>query len=161
VDWLVSALVSFVLTIIVGLIAYRRLKSAIWETINDFSVQFSEKLSEVLGEAINPIVKKGFSLAGSLGGSAKAKKELSNELAKSFINKNYGSIKMLAENVLDMDVDDIIDRYGASTVMNTIQDFLPMLQGKGGGGGGLSGLLSGLGSRQKGHNSESNQVPEM
>ncbi|MFX1476238.1 MAG: hypothetical protein ACFFCO_12285 [Promethearchaeota archaeon] len=120
-------------------------------------MQFSEKLSGVLSDAITPTVKKGFSMAGSLGGEAKAAKELQNRMAKGFIDTNFGELKMLAEQVLGIDVEDLMDQYGAPTVLKAVQGFLPMLQGKG--GGGLGGLLSGFGSRQKGHNSSG--VPEM
>jgi len=147
VEWLYSALVSFVLTIVVGLIAYRRIKNTIWDTINAWGQQFVE-------EAINPTVSKAFGIIGSQGGTAKATKELQGKMAKGFLNNQMGELRMLGEQVLGLDFDDLIDQYGATTVMKAVGGFMGAMQGKGGGG-----LLSGFLSRQKGHNSSG--VPEM
>jgi hypothetical protein len=154
VEWLYSAIFQLVLTSLVAILAWRKLKNYIWDTIDDFGSQFAEKLNEQLGSLISPVVKKGFSLAGSLGGEAKATKELQGRLAKNFIDTNYGEIKMVAERVLNIDVDELIEDYGAPTVIKAIQGFLPIFQG-GGGKGLLGGLLGGK------NNPRSGNVPSM
>ena len=154
VEWLYSAILSLILTSIVGYVAYRKLKNDIWDTIDDFGSQFAEKLNEQLGSLISPVVKKGFSLAGSLGGEAKAVKELQGKLATNFIDNNYGELKMLAESVLGISFDELIEDYGAPTVIKTIQSLLPLLQGQGKGFS-LGGFFGGK------NNPRSGNVPSM
>jgi len=154
VEWLYSAILSLILTSIVGLVAYRKVKSEIWNTIDEFGEQFAEKLNTSLSDFITPMVKKGFSLAGSLGGEAKAVKELQGKLATNFIDNNYGELKMLAESVLGISFDELIEDYGAPTVIKTIQSLLPLLQGQGKGFS-LGGFFGGK------NNPRSGNVPSM
>ena len=154
VEWLYSAILSLILTSVVGLLAYRKVKSEIWNTIQEFGEQFATQLGEAFKEQLTPTVSKAFGIIGSQGGEAKAVKHLQGKLATSFIDNNYGELKMLAETVLGIDIDEMIQDYGAPTVIKTIQSFLPLLKGSGNSGGFLDGLLG------KGHNSRGS-VPSM
>jgi len=142
VDWLLSALLYVVLTSIVGYVAYRKLKNILWDTIDDFGTQFAEKLNEQLGSLISPVVKKGFSLAGSLGGEAKAVKELQNRITTEYLDKNFGEYKMLAQEIFGVDVDGLLEEYGAPTVVKAISGLAGII-GQGGKGFNLGTLFQG------------------
>ena len=60
---------------------------------------------------------------GSLGGDAKAIKGAEDKMAKEFINKNYGLIKIAADKFLGVDVDEILEDYGAANVMSALVNF--------------------------------------
>jgi len=133
VEWLISALLSFVLTLIFGIFALYKLKGFMAQAIGDVADNFIEGLA--------PTMKKGFSLAGSLGGDAKSVKSIQNKVAKGFINENYGGLKMLAEKMVGIDVDELIEDYGAANVIKAIQGLGLLKSGQGSGQGLLSGLI--------------------
>jgi len=67
------------------------------------------------------------SIIGKQGGDAKAQNAIKDRVAKAFISKNYGLLKIGAEKLLGIDVDDLIDEYGAENIMTALQDLAPKL----------------------------------
>jgi len=103
--------------------------------IDDVGTNFIKGLEET----ISPTVKKGFSLAGKLGGDTKAIGNIQAKMATGFINKNYGTLKMVAQEVLGIDVDDMIETYGAANVIKAVQGLGGLLPA----GGNLGSLFGG------------------
>lgn len=91
---------------------------------NSLILNIAEGLKEIFEK---PTVKRGFALMGSLGGDARAQKNIEATLAKGFIDKNYGLIKMMGEKVLGLDVDDLIEEYGPENIIGAMQNLLPKL----------------------------------
>ena len=78
---------------------------------------FSEDLNELLG---SEGVKRAMSIIGGKGGDSRSQKIIKNKLAEGFIEKNYGLLKMAGEQILGIDVDDMIEQYGAENVIQAI-----------------------------------------
>jgi len=95
-----------------------------------------EGLNELLG---TEVVKRGMSIIGKQGGDTKAVNAIKNKLAKGAINKNYGMIKILAEQVVGIDVDELIEEYGAENILTAVSQLGPKL------GIDISSILGGKG----------------
>lgn len=149
-EWLLSALISFVLTSIFLLWLLRKLKSDLQVALEDFPTALGEKFQEFF----SPVVKRGMSIAGKMGGDAKAISHIQNKVATGFLNQNYGTLKMLGEQVLGLDIDGLIEDYGAANVIKAFQGFQGLVKGN------PSGLLGGVLGGARRHNSP-NHVPEM
>jgi len=67
------------------------------------------------------------SIIGKKGGDAKAQNAIKSRVAKAFIDKNYGVMKIAAEKFLGLDVDELIDDYGAENIIGALREFLPQL----------------------------------
>lgn len=117
-------LVLVCLSIVVPVIAQVILLKSLGKQLSAGINEFIENLNE---QFINPTTKRAMSIVGKMGGDAKAVNAIKGKLAKGFIDQNYGVIKIVAEKVLGVDVDDLIDEYGAGNILTAIQDFAPKL----------------------------------
>lgn len=92
--------------------------------LDDVGESFSENFKEIM---VDPTVKRGFGLAGKLSGEARGVKAVTNKIAEGIIDQNP-LIKIVAEK-LGFPLDEMMDQYGAETVMQAISKFQPILQG--------------------------------
>lgn len=74
------------------------------------------------------IVKRGMSMIGKQSGEARRNKAVENQIANSVIQKTIGPYKIIIDKVLGIDIDGMVEEYGAMEVLNTLQRFLPMLK---------------------------------
>jgi len=102
-----------------------------------------DKLSGFFG----PAISRTFGEMGKKSGESRRNKALENKVATSIINKQIGPFKIIADKVLGLNIDELIDEYGAMEVLNMAQQFLPMLQGMGLNPQELMGQLSGVGNK--------------
>ena len=112
--------------------------------------QISGALDSFIEKVVNPQTKRAFTHLASMGGDAKAVKEIQGKLAKGAINKNYGLLKIAAEKFLGIDVDDLIEEYGAPNILQAIQGMGLDLSSFT--GNGLEGLNIGLAKGNTGEN---------
>lgn len=102
-----------------------------------------------------PVVAKAFGILGGKSGESRRNKALENEIAGSVIDSTIGKFKPIL-GALGIDIDDLIDRYGATEVLGMVNTFLPMLKNAGidvgalmqGGIGGLLEQATGQGQQQ-------------
>lgn len=126
VEWLVIPILTVFLTLLGVFLLLRKLGGDIAAAFTGFITAFKEN-------ALDPNVSKAFSLMGTLGGNTKAQNALKDRLAKGYIEKNYGGLKLLADKVLGIDVDEIIEDYGAENVLGAVQSLTQQLGVNGGG----------------------------
>ena len=94
--------------------------------------KFGNSIIENIGQGLNTVmgsenVKRAMSIIGKQGGNAKAVNAIKDKMAKGFINKNYGLIKIVAERLGGIDVDELIDDYGAENILSAVQQLAPQL----------------------------------
>ena len=75
-----------------------------------------------------PTMQKAFGILGGKSGESRRNKALESEIATGIINKMIGPFKLIIEKVVGINIDEMIEEYGAMEVLNTLQTFLPMLQ---------------------------------
>lgn len=119
-EWLYSGILSTVLTSIIMLLLLRKLGKDLSEGIGGFIESINEMFAQ-------PMVKRAMSFIGRKGGDALSQKNLANKVASGYIKKNYGALKMLGEQVLGIDVDDMIEEYGAENILAVVQKYAPQL----------------------------------
>lgn len=108
---------SLVILFILQIVTFRKFGNAIIENIG-------EGINTLLGE--EP-VKRAMSIIGKKGGDTKAVNAIKNKLAKGTIQQNYGMLKMLGEKFLGVDVDEMIDEYGAENILTAVSQLAPKL----------------------------------
>ena len=75
----------------------------------------------------NPAIKAVLGSWGKQGGDKTAIGEIKNKMAKGYIDKNLGLIKIAADKVLGINVDDMLEEYGAENIITAIQQLAPKL----------------------------------
>lgn len=126
-EWLYAALLSAALTLIGLFLLLKKLGNDIGNAFSLFGEIFEK-----------PTVSRAMSIIGQKGGDSKSQREIQNKIAASFINKNYGLIKMLGEQMIGIDVDGLIEEYGAINILKAIREIAPQL------GININDLTSGL-----------------
>lgn len=99
----------------------RYLPNLIQNVIDDVSEEFKSTFAE-------PNVKKAFSILGKQSGDARSVRAVQDNIATNVIDQQLGGLKMIAGQ-LGFDVDEMIEQYGATSVLQGIQQFLPMVKG--------------------------------
>lgn len=117
--WLLSAIVSSLLTSGIFILVLRKFSGELVAGITEFV--------ENLEQGFGAVVKRGYSLMGKAGGDSKAQSAIQNKLAKGFIDKNYGLIKIAADKIFGVDVDELIEEYGAVNIIQAIQQIAPQM----------------------------------
>lgn len=150
-EYFIITWVSIALLFFWQLFLLKRLGNEISVGINGFTESFNQIFEK-------DTVKRAMSIVGKMGGDTKSVNAIKNTMAKGFIEQNYGLIKMVADQVLGIDADEMIERYGAENILTAIQQLAPKL------GIDLSSVLNnGLKSLNVDGNININQksVPEM
>lgn len=108
-----------------------------------------------------PTIAKAFGILGGKSGENRRNKALENEIASDVIGATIGKFKPIL-GAIGIDIDDLIERYGAMEVLGMVNTFLPMLKNAGidvsslmqGGIGGLLDQVTGQGQPPQTSNSE-------
>lgn len=95
--------------------------------LKKFGRDVSEALQNVFTTLSGENVKRAMTIIGKQGGDTKAQNAIKSRVAKAFINKNYGVYKIAAEKLIGLDVDELIEDYGAENIISALKDFLPSL----------------------------------
>jgi len=96
---------------------------------NLFLKKAFEIASSMIGDMLTkPAVSKAMGILGKKSGESRRNSAMENEIATSIINKTIGPYKLLITKVIGIDIDEMIEEYGAMEVLNTLQQFLPLLQ---------------------------------
>lgn len=72
-------------------------------------------------------IPRALGVLGKSGGDRRSVNLIKGEMAKGFIDKNYGLIKIIADRVLGIDADELIDEYGAENILTAIGEIGPKL----------------------------------
>ena len=84
-----------------------------------------------VGEIITaPTLQKAFGILGGKSGEARRNKALENEVASTVLESTIGKFKPIL-GAIGLDLEDLIDRYGAVEVLGMANTFLPMLKNAG------------------------------
>lgn len=124
-EWLISAIITVFVVLLGIFLMLKKLGNDIGEAFTGFIDNFNKSMTD-------PTVKKAFSIIGSQGGNTKAQGVIKDKIAKGYIQKNYGTLKILADKVLGIDVDEMIEDYGAENVLSAVQSLTGQLGIEGG-----------------------------
>jgi hypothetical protein len=92
------------------------------QAINDIFLELQEKV-------LNPNVKRAMSIIGSQGAENRDLKLAEEHFSSQVIDSQIGDIKPLLQNFLGIDLDEMIEKYGASNILKLINKYLPMAKG--------------------------------
>jgi len=125
---IIIPIVTNIIAIVIGyiFITRRYIPKLIQNVLNDVGENLSESIKEIF---VNPTVKKGFTLAANLGGEAVQVKAVEKKLAEGALDTQLGGLKIIAKQVLGIDIDEMVEEYGATAVLQAANNFLPMLKG--------------------------------
>lgn len=91
-----------------------------------------DDVGEVLGQIFEkPIVKASMTNLGKMGGAAMQNKSLVNKMATDVLDSGkFAGMKMLAKQMLNIDIDQYIEENGAVATLNAAQSLSQMVTGK-------------------------------
>ena len=140
--WL-SVVISFLMSVVLLTIIWKRkLPNLIQQVLDDVSGSFGEQVKLVFAD---PNVKKAFTILGNQSGEVRGLKAVENQISSAVLEKTIGDYKPLADT-LGIDIDGMIEKYGATGVLNLINKVRPML---GGIAGGMGKINNSKGSNKK------------
>lgn len=113
--------IIFPVTLILGLLVYRREKRNILATIDDKIQMAIDQVGEALGLIFEkPIVKASMTNLGKLGGSAMQDKAVTNKMALDILSSpKFEGLKMAAKIGLNIDIDQYIEENGAERTLQS------------------------------------------
>lgn len=118
--WLIGPLVSSAVTLCGLFILFRKFK-------HDLELESNDLLEQVQEKFLDPVVKRSMGIAGKMGGDVKAVGAIKKRMSKAFIDKHYGMLKIAADKILGINVDDLIDEYGAENILTAVSELGPRL----------------------------------
>jgi len=116
-NYLLITIGSLISLVVVQIIVFRKFGNAFVQNIGD-------GINQLFGKET---VKRAMTIVGKQGGDTKAVNAIKGQLAKGFIDKNYGMVKMVAQEVAGVDVDGMMGKYGAENILVAVRQFAPAL----------------------------------
>lgn len=86
--------------------------------------QFVEDLNENLS---GPMISKAMGIIGKQGGDRKSINAIKEKVTKGYIDKNLGVFKIIADKVAGIDVDELVEDYGAENILAAIGELGPSI----------------------------------
>ena len=127
-----SAIGTWVLLLILALV----LKSMVSTTKEEIGVEIDNRLQmafDQLGDTLNdvftsPLAKRAMSIIGNKGGASKAQTAVMNKMATDVLDgPQLAGMKMMANQLLGIDIDKYIDQHGPVNTLQAIQQFAPIM----------------------------------
>ena len=120
---LVLPIVFYLITSLVGYKIIMREKRVILAAI-DVKIQTAiDEVGDALGQIFEkPIVKASMTNLGKMGGAAMQNKSIINKMATDVLDSSkFAGLKMVAKQVLNIDIDEYIEENGAAATLEAAQ----------------------------------------
>jgi len=118
---ILTVLIQTVVIVVIGIFAYRKLKLDLSDTIDGVLDMFS-------GIFEKPLVKQSMSVLGKKSAESRAEKRVVDDVATQILDSpQIAGYKMMAKEALGVDIDGMVEEYGAPQTLMGIQQILGML----------------------------------